>query len=72
MFVQGAFHWSVSVIGFCVFFVIGCVAIPHVFPPVKVCCCPFLFVWQIMLLGLVSHNLSQPISLRTVFVPAFT
>ena len=36
VFVQGAFHWSVSVIGFCVFFVIGCIAIPHVFTPVKV------------------------------------
>ena len=36
VFVQGAFHWSVSIIGYCVFFVIGCVAIPHIFAPVKV------------------------------------
>ncbi len=36
VFVQGAFHWSVSIIGYCVFFVIGCIAIPHVFTPVKV------------------------------------
>ena len=37
VFVQGAFHWSVSIIGYCVFFVIGAVAIPHIFSPVKVC-----------------------------------
>ena len=37
VFVQGAFHWSVSVIGYCILFIIGCVAIPHVFSPVKVC-----------------------------------
>ncbi len=37
VFVQGAFHWSVSLIGYCILFIIGCVAIPHVFSPVKVC-----------------------------------
>ena len=36
VFVQGAFHWSVSIIGYCIFFVVGCVSIPHVFSPVKV------------------------------------
>ncbi len=37
VFVQGAFHWSVSLIGYCILFIIGCIAIPHVFSPVKVC-----------------------------------
>jgi hypothetical protein len=36
VFVQGAFRWYVSVIGFIVFFVIGAIAIPKIFPPVKV------------------------------------
>ncbi len=36
VFVQGAFRWYVSIVGFIVFFVIGCIAIPHIFSPVKV------------------------------------
>ena len=36
VFVQGAFRWYVSIVGFVVFFVIGCIAIPHIFSPVKV------------------------------------
>ena len=36
VFVQGAFHWSVSAIGYVILFIIGCAAIPHVFSPVKV------------------------------------
>ena len=35
MFLETSFHWSVSLIGYLVFFVIGCTAIPHIFPPVK-------------------------------------
>ena len=31
VFVQGAFRWYVSIVGFVVFFVIGCIAIPHIF-----------------------------------------
>lgn len=32
----GGFHWSISAVGYVVTFIIGCVAIPHIFPPVKV------------------------------------
>lgn len=36
VFVDGAFRWYVSVIGYVVFFVVGCIAIPKIFAPVKV------------------------------------
>lgn len=34
-FCSGGFHWSVFAVGYVVTFIIGCIAIPHIFPPVK-------------------------------------